>query len=63
MSARVPKGLDDGCVLSPVARDAEDMRCHCGSLIARLVGGVIELKCRRCKRTVRLAVQPETSVR
>jgi hypothetical protein len=34
-----------------------DCRCVCGSLVARLVAGAIELKCRRCKRTlvVRLA--------
>ncbi|HEX2879885.1 MAG TPA: hypothetical protein VHO25_10175 [Polyangiaceae bacterium] len=28
------------------------LRCVCGSLIARQVVGGIELKCRRCKRTV-----------
>ncbi len=33
---------DDGCA---------DVRCACGSLIARLVPGGVELKCRRCKRT------------
>ncbi len=26
-------------------------RCLCGSLLARLVPGGVELKCRRCKRT------------
>jgi hypothetical protein len=25
-------------------------RCHCGSLLARLVPEGVELKCRRCKR-------------
>jgi hypothetical protein len=29
----------------------EKLRCHCGSLLARLVPGGVELKCRRCKRT------------
>ncbi len=29
-----------------------DCRCLCGSLLARLVNGAVELKCRRCKRTV-----------
>ena len=29
-----------------------DCRCVCGSLVARLVEGGVELKCRRCKRTV-----------
>jgi phage FluMu protein Com len=28
------------------------LRCACGSLLARYVGGRLELKCRRCKRTV-----------
>ena len=28
-----------------------DCRCACGSLLARLVSGGVELKCRRCKRT------------
>jgi hypothetical protein len=32
----------DGCAL----------RCACGSLLARQVPGGIELKCRRCKRTL-----------
>jgi phage FluMu protein Com len=31
---------------------AHDCRCACGSLLARLVAGGVELKCRRCKRTV-----------
>jgi hypothetical protein len=34
------------------------LRCACGSLIARQVAGGIELKCRRCKRTI---VVPLTS--
>jgi len=29
----------------------DDCRCACGSLLARLVEGGVELKCRRCKRT------------
>jgi hypothetical protein len=31
---------------------ASDCRCLCGSLLARVVDGGVELKCRRCKRTV-----------
>ena len=27
------------------------VRCLCGSLLARLVPGGVELKCRRCKQT------------
>jgi hypothetical protein len=30
-------------------------RCTCGSLLARLVPGGVELKCRRCKRIAVLA--------
>jgi hypothetical protein len=29
-----------------------DLRCGCGSLLARRVAEGVELKCRRCKRTV-----------
>jgi phage FluMu protein Com len=32
--------------------DGGDCRCLCGSLLARVVGDRVELKCRRCKRTV-----------
>jgi hypothetical protein len=32
----------------------DDCRCVCGSLVARLVDGAVELKCRRCKRTLRV---------
>ena len=34
----------------------EDVRCGCGSLLARVVAGAVELKCRRCKRVWRLAL-------
>ena len=33
---------------------AADCRCLCGSLLARVVDGAVELKCRRCKRTLRV---------
>jgi phage FluMu protein Com len=29
-----------------------ELRCDCGNLLARRVDGGVELKCRRCKRTV-----------
>jgi len=29
-----------------------DCRCLCGSLLARVVANGVELKCRRCKRTL-----------
>ncbi|WP_205525393.1 hypothetical protein [Pyxidicoccus trucidator] len=34
----------------PEGGDGE-VRCLCGSLLARLVPGGVELKCRRCRRT------------
>ena len=45
--------------------EAEALRCACGSLLARYVAGKIELKCRRCKRTVLLPIQdaPEEASR
>jgi hypothetical protein len=30
----------------------EQVRCLCGQLVARLVEGGIELKCKRCRRLV-----------
>lgn len=27
-----------------------DVRCHCGCLVARIVDGQLEIKCRRCQR-------------
>ena len=33
-----------------------ELRCDCGSLLARRVEGGVELKCRRCKRTVVLSL-------
>jgi hypothetical protein len=35
--------------------EGEAHRCTCGSLLARLVPGGVELKCRRCKRIAVLA--------
>lgn len=29
---------------------SEEVRCHCGQLMARLVDEGIELKCKRCRR-------------
>jgi hypothetical protein len=34
----------------------EEARCGCGSLLARVVGGEVELKCRRCKSVWRIAL-------
>ena len=35
-----------------LASSADERRCVCGSLLARLCAAGVELKCRRCKRVV-----------
>jgi phage FluMu protein Com len=39
--------------------NGQPFRCHCGNLLARLVPGGVELKCRRCKRTVVISLEKE----
>jgi phage FluMu protein Com len=39
--------------------NAQPFRYHCGNLLARLVPGGVELKCRRCKRRVVIPLQEE----
>jgi hypothetical protein len=41
------------------ARDGNVLRCVCGSLLARFVEGKVELKCRRCRRTVMVPIERE----
>jgi hypothetical protein len=41
------------------AGEAGALRCACGSLLARFVGGRLELKCKRCKRTVLVDLKPD----
>jgi len=36
-----------------------DCRCPCGSLLARLVPGGVEIKCRHCKRLLVLPLEGE----
>ena len=43
----------------PAAGGCDEVRCGCGSLLARFVDGEVELKCRRCKRVWRLPVAPD----
>ena len=38
---------------------AQPLRCHCGNLLARLVPGGVELKCRRCKRRIVIPLEQE----
>ena len=47
----------------PFAFQSDDCRCLCGNLLARLVEGGVELKCRRCKRTVVVPVEPQVAPR
>ncbi len=41
------------------ATGGEDCRCLCGSLLAKVVAGGVELRCRRCKRTLVVPLEPE----
>jgi hypothetical protein len=43
-----------------VTKDGDALRCHCGSLLARLVPDGVEIKCRRCKRRVVIALSRST---
>lgn len=40
------------CGAGTASPEGEALRCHCGSLLARYTPAGLELKCRRCKRTV-----------
>jgi len=48
-----------GCGAAPTAgdTDAAEVRCDCGSLLARWTADGVELKCRRCKRHVILPIE------
>jgi hypothetical protein len=51
--AAQPDGRGRLAVARPVTCPAAcDLRCGCGSLLARRTRLGIELKCRRCKRTI-----------
>jgi len=41
------------------AASGDELRCECGSLIARWTTQGLELKCRRCKRRIYLQVKSE----
>ena len=45
----------------PAGPEADDCRCLCGSLLARVVEGYVELKCRRCKRTLQVPIAEPVS--
>ena len=50
----MPRECDD-------TQQGSELRCLCGSLVARLVAGGVELRCRRCKRLVVVPLQEEGS--
>lgn len=39
-------------VVTKMAPTADQCRCHCGSMLARVVAQGLELKCRKCKSLV-----------
>jgi hypothetical protein len=43
--------------------DGADCRCICGNLVARVVADGVELKCRRCKRKLLVAVPLASQLR
>jgi hypothetical protein len=49
------RGVPDAPRSVPRGEDSMDVRCDCGSLMARVTTSGIELKCRRCKRVVLVA--------
>jgi hypothetical protein len=57
MRAR-PLPSNEGCCAPRLGAQADgEVRCGCGSLLARVVEGEVELKCRRCKRTWRIPIE------
>lgn len=48
-----PTGKIDPTRVPITAETGESpVRCQCGSLVAKIVAGGLELKCRRCKRQI-----------
>ncbi len=43
----------------PAPEPSDSCRCACGSLLARLVPSGVEIKCRRCKRTLVIPLEAE----
>jgi phage FluMu protein Com len=53
---RAPR-RDDRQPAETAMRQDDALRCHCGSLLARLVQDGVEIKCRRCKRRVVMTIE------
>jgi hypothetical protein len=60
MRNQEPRGNPEPTVL---AKDNSSLRCCCGSLLARLVPGGVELKCRRCKRQIIVPLDGKAGMR
>jgi hypothetical protein len=54
---RAPR-RDDRQRTEMAMRQDDALRCHCGSLLARVVQDGVEIKCRRCKRRVVIPLNP-----
>jgi phage FluMu protein Com len=50
------KIMEIGRAALPSTPDGGELRCACGSLLARVVDGHLELKCRRCRRAAVVAL-------
>ena len=57
------EGTCDHCGGNAVRQDGDVLRCACGSLLAKHVLNGIELKCRRCKRTVLVSAEAMETAR
>jgi hypothetical protein len=49
---------DDRQPADTATRENDALRCHCGSLLARVVPDGVEIKCRRCKRRLVIPLDP-----
>ena len=56
---RIAPGATAGTEGGGCGAQGSDVRCLCGSLVARLVPGGVEIKCRRCQRLVQLPLEPD----
>lgn len=54
-------GTENSANTNPDAEQGE-VRCDCGRLLGRLVDGVFEIRCRRCRRLVVLSLAPRNGL-
>jgi hypothetical protein len=54
----IKPGRDEAASPEP-APTPTDLRCTCGSLLARVFPGGVELKCRRCRRSLMVTLGPD----